>query len=98
FHPLDTHTHNDRSGNRAGNVRANGSGYRQRPCRFDSRTVWRALDGPRDAGAADRQRGVTVSEFVGIAAATELLGVPRFVSVPFAAAAVWWLVVKGSYK
>jgi len=42
--------------------------------------------------------GVTVSEFVGIAAATELLGVPRFVSVPFAAAAVWWLVVKGSYK
>ncbi len=42
--------------------------------------------------------GVTVSEFVGIAAATELLGVPRFVSVPLAAAAVWWLVVKGTYK
>jgi NRAMP (natural resistance-associated macrophage protein)-like metal ion transporter len=42
--------------------------------------------------------GVTVSEFVGIAAATELFGVPRFVSVPLAAFAVWWLVVKGSYK
>lgn len=42
--------------------------------------------------------GVTVSEFVGIAAATELMGVPRFVSVPLAAAAVWWLVVKGTYK
>jgi Mn2+/Fe2+ NRAMP family transporter len=42
--------------------------------------------------------GVTVSEFVGIAAATELFGVPRFVSVPLAAASVWWLVVKGSYK
>jgi NRAMP (natural resistance-associated macrophage protein)-like metal ion transporter len=42
--------------------------------------------------------GVTVSEFVGIAAATELFGVPRFFSVPIAAAAVWWLVVKGSYK
>jgi len=42
--------------------------------------------------------GVTVSEFAGIAAATELLGVPRFVSVPLAAAAVWWLVVKGTYK
>jgi NRAMP (natural resistance-associated macrophage protein)-like metal ion transporter len=42
--------------------------------------------------------GVTVSEFVGIAAATELFGVPRFVSVPLAAAAVWWLVVKSSYK
>ncbi len=42
--------------------------------------------------------GVTVSEFVGIAAATELFGVPRFVSVPVAAFSVWWLVVKGSYQ
>jgi NRAMP (natural resistance-associated macrophage protein)-like metal ion transporter len=42
--------------------------------------------------------GVTVSEFAGIAAATELFGVPRFVSVPLAAFAVWWLVVKGSYR
>ncbi len=42
--------------------------------------------------------GVTVSEFVGIAAATELFGVPRFVSVPLAAFAIWWLVVKGSYR
>ncbi|HEY6188926.1 MAG TPA: divalent metal cation transporter [Pyrinomonadaceae bacterium] len=42
--------------------------------------------------------GVTVSEFVGIAAATELFGVPRYVSVPLAAMSVWWLVVKGSYK
>lgn len=42
--------------------------------------------------------GVTVSEFVGIAAATELFGVPRFISVPLAAIAIWWLVVKGSYQ
>ncbi|HEU4597599.1 MAG TPA: Nramp family divalent metal transporter [Pyrinomonadaceae bacterium] len=42
--------------------------------------------------------GVTVSEFVGIAAATELFGVPRFVSVPLAAFAIWWLVVKGTYR
>src|SRR5215472_13867294 len=42
--------------------------------------------------------GVTVSEFVGIAAATELFGVPRFFAVPIAAVAIWWLVVKGSYK
>lgn len=42
--------------------------------------------------------GVTVSEFVGIAAATELFGVPRFLSVPLAAVSVWWLVVKGSYQ
>jgi Mn2+/Fe2+ NRAMP family transporter len=42
--------------------------------------------------------GVTVSEFAGIAAATEILGVPRYVSVPLAAVSIWWLVVKGSYK
>ena len=42
--------------------------------------------------------GVTVSEFVGIAAATELFGVPRWVSVPLAAVFVWWLIVKGSYR
>ena len=42
--------------------------------------------------------GVTVSEFVGIAAALEILGVARYISVPIAAAAIWWLVVKGSYQ
>jgi Mn2+/Fe2+ NRAMP family transporter len=42
--------------------------------------------------------GVTISEFVGIAAALELLRVPRFVSVPVAAVAIWWLVVKGTYQ
>src|ERR1044071_3410837 len=42
--------------------------------------------------------GVTVSEFVGIAAATELFGVPRFISVPLSAIMIWWLVVKGSYQ
>ena len=42
--------------------------------------------------------GVTVSEFVGIAAACELFGIPRLISVPFAAILIWWLVVKGSYQ
>src|SRR5512132_739631 len=42
--------------------------------------------------------GVTVSEFVGIAAAMELFGVARYLSVPIAAFAIWWLVVKGSYQ
>lgn len=42
--------------------------------------------------------GVTVSEFVGIAAATELFGVPRFFSVPLTAGLIWWLVVKSSYQ
>jgi NRAMP (natural resistance-associated macrophage protein)-like metal ion transporter len=42
--------------------------------------------------------GVIVSEFVGIAAATELFGISRFYSVPLAAFGIWWLVVKGSYQ
>ncbi len=42
--------------------------------------------------------GVTVSEFVGIAAATELFGVNRVISVPIGAIAIWWLIVKGSYR
>jgi NRAMP (natural resistance-associated macrophage protein)-like metal ion transporter len=42
--------------------------------------------------------GVTVSEFVGIAAATELFGIPRFLSVPLSAVGIWWLVVKSSYQ
>src|ERR1700750_1807808 len=42
--------------------------------------------------------GITISEFLGIAAASEIFGVPRYLSVPIAAATVWWLVVKGSYR
>jgi NRAMP (natural resistance-associated macrophage protein)-like metal ion transporter len=42
--------------------------------------------------------GVTVSEFVGIAAAMELFGVARFISVPIAAIVIWWLVVRGNYQ
>ena len=41
--------------------------------------------------------GVTISEFVGIGAASELLGVSRYVSVPLAAVALWYLVIFGSY-
>ncbi len=40
----------------------------------------------------------TVAEFAGIAAAGELFGVPRWLSVPLAAALVWILVVKWSYR
>ncbi|HEU4930780.1 MAG TPA: Nramp family divalent metal transporter [Pyrinomonadaceae bacterium] len=42
--------------------------------------------------------GVTVSEFVGIAAASDLFGVRPYISVPLAAIFVWFLIVKGSYK
>jgi NRAMP (natural resistance-associated macrophage protein)-like metal ion transporter len=42
--------------------------------------------------------GICISEFVGIGAALGLAHVPNYVSVPIAAAVVWWLVVQGSYK
>ncbi len=40
----------------------------------------------------------TIAEFSGIAASCEIFGVSRFVSLPVAAAIVWWVVVKGTYK
>lgn len=40
----------------------------------------------------------TVAEFAGIAAALELFGVTKYVSVPVAAVVVWLLVVRGSYR
>jgi NRAMP (natural resistance-associated macrophage protein)-like metal ion transporter len=42
--------------------------------------------------------GICISEFVGIGAALGLFGVPFQISVPIAAATVWLLVVRGSYK
>ena len=41
--------------------------------------------------------GVTVSEFVGIGAAMELLGVSKYVAVPLGAVLIWYLVIFGSY-
>jgi NRAMP (natural resistance-associated macrophage protein)-like metal ion transporter len=40
--------------------------------------------------------GIIVAEFVGIAQASELLGVPRIIAVPLAALLIWWLVVHGT--
>ena len=42
--------------------------------------------------------GVIISEFVGVAQASELLGVPRYFAIPLAAGLIWWLVVRGSQK
>jgi NRAMP (natural resistance-associated macrophage protein)-like metal ion transporter len=42
--------------------------------------------------------GIIVAEFVGIAQASELLGISRYFSVPLTALVVWWLVVKGTPK
>jgi Mn2+/Fe2+ NRAMP family transporter len=41
--------------------------------------------------------GLIITEFVGIGAATELLGVNKYVVVPLAAALLWYLVIYGSY-
>ncbi len=42
--------------------------------------------------------GICISEFVGIGAALGLAGVPKYVSVPVAAVAIWVLIVRGSYR
>ena len=42
--------------------------------------------------------GVIISEFVGIAQASELIGIPRYLTVPLTAGLIWWLVVKGSQQ
>lgn len=42
--------------------------------------------------------GVALSEFLGIAAVGDLFGIPRWIIVPVSAAALWALVVYGSYR
>jgi NRAMP (natural resistance-associated macrophage protein)-like metal ion transporter len=41
--------------------------------------------------------GLVISEFVGIGAAIELLGVSKYIAVPVGAAFVWYVVVMGTY-
>lgn len=41
--------------------------------------------------------GTVIAEFAGIAAASELLGVSRYIAVPIMAAVAWLIVIKGSY-
>lgn len=42
--------------------------------------------------------GNILAEFAGVAASLELFGISRYVSVPVAAALVWLLVVRGTYR
>ncbi len=42
--------------------------------------------------------GITISEFVGIAAAAGLFGIPGWIAVPPIALLVWWLITNGSYR
>jgi NRAMP (natural resistance-associated macrophage protein)-like metal ion transporter len=40
----------------------------------------------------------TVAEFSGLAAAMELLGVSKYITVPIGAFGIWYMVVKGTYR
>jgi len=40
----------------------------------------------------------TVAEFAGVAAALEIFGISKYLSVPLAALFVWWLIVYGTYR
>ena len=42
--------------------------------------------------------GIVVSEFMGIRAASELLGIPVQITVPLAGIAIWLILVRGSYR
>ncbi|MBC8029027.1 MAG: Nramp family divalent metal transporter [Pyrinomonadaceae bacterium] len=41
--------------------------------------------------------GVTISEFVGIGAAMELMGVSKYIAIPLGALLIWYLVIFGTY-
>ncbi|REJ78692.1 MAG: divalent metal cation transporter [Acidobacteria bacterium] len=42
--------------------------------------------------------GVIISQFVGVAQASELLGIPRYLTIPITSVVMWWLVVKGTQE
>ena len=42
--------------------------------------------------------GVIISQFVGIAQASDIFGISRYFSVPVAALLIWWLIVRGTPK
>jgi NRAMP (natural resistance-associated macrophage protein)-like metal ion transporter len=42
--------------------------------------------------------GVIVSEFIGIAAALNLFGIPSWIGAPCGGLLIWWLVARGSYR
>jgi NRAMP (natural resistance-associated macrophage protein)-like metal ion transporter len=42
--------------------------------------------------------GNTIAEFAGLAAAMELLGVSKYITVPIGAFGIWYMVVKGTYR
>src|SRR6185312_16117836 len=41
---------------------------------------------------------LTISEFAGIAAASDMLGIPRLVTIPLVVIGLWMLITRGSYS
>ena len=41
---------------------------------------------------------LTISEFAGIAAASDLLGIPRLITIPLVVIGLWMLITRGSYS
>jgi NRAMP (natural resistance-associated macrophage protein)-like metal ion transporter len=41
---------------------------------------------------------ITISEFAGVAAASELFGIPKYLTVPLCAVMIWLLITRGSYE
>src|SRR3989344_287984 len=41
---------------------------------------------------------VVVSNFAGMAAAFELFGISKYISIPIITSVIWWLIVKGTYN
>ncbi|MGO8946395.1 MAG: Nramp family divalent metal transporter [Ktedonobacterales bacterium] len=41
---------------------------------------------------------ITISEFAGVAAASQLFGISKYIGVPIAAVAIWLLITRGSYQ
>ncbi len=61
--------------------------------RFGVKTTFYLMMGVLIANLAN-----TVGEFAGVAAAGEVFGIPKYITVPLSALLVWWLVVKGTYR
>ncbi len=40
----------------------------------------------------------TIAEFAGVAAALEIFGISKYISIPASALFVWWLIVYGTYR
>ncbi len=83
---------------RAGDVRAHGRGDRQGPLGSHPRALRRAWRGLRHVTLLVANSLITISEFAGIAAAFELFGIPKYITVPLAALGIWLVITRGSYE